>query len=86
MRHEYDCDYPTLGICTCGAVNMARRSSGTDSDITGHEANLRKFKAALDSEKAAQVAAALAPDASVEMSRPYIDPRTQRPTRGKPMT
>jgi hypothetical protein len=55
--HEYDCDFSIIGICTCGAVNKCRRMGGCP-DQPGHDANLKKFKALLESEKSAATASA----------------------------
>lgn len=44
--HDHDCDFQTIGICTCGALNKCRRLGDT-STVPGfqeHEANIKKLR------------------------------------------
>ncbi len=92
--HETDCDFQIIGICTCGALNKCRRMAGGSSvpGMAEHEANIRKLRD-LKTEKPtppivpsnlAEQAPAIEGEAIQEPTRPYIDPRTKRPTRGHP--
>jgi hypothetical protein len=51
-RHEYDCDFQLVGICTCGAFLQVARM-GTCPGLMEHNANLKKLRELLQSEKKA---------------------------------
>jgi hypothetical protein len=88
--HESDCDFQIIGICTCGALNKCRRLAGGSAvpGMAEHEANIRKLRD-LQAEKPApplvpsNLAEQTPPIEDItDPTRPYIDPRSQRPTRG----
>lgn len=45
-NHEHDCDFHSIGICTCGALNKLRRLAD-GSNVPGmaeHESNIKKLR------------------------------------------
>jgi hypothetical protein len=69
--HEHDCAQHTVGVCTCGAfLKCSRMGGGMVPGLAEHEANLKKLRVLLESEKAAAIAPTALPADGVQSSDP----------------